>query len=406
MFLAFVHVACLQWHLEQDRRERTVGPIAQICRSTVWVFIFMCAGFAPNSSTQASEEETHVAALISYLEDGKDPLPEQTVIAQATADTVKAISRLLSRKPEEDVQQRCLETLAIVLRSHEADVALASRNLLLSRAEAGDRYAVRVVERLDRHAQPLLKKVNEFDIILDFGNEYASLKDLHSLRMLRDNDSLKALRDHARDEKRCFGPKVRILNVHSASFSDKDLWIVDRFDYLGSMELAESGVCGSGLRDGRWPHLKILHLDGCPVTDKTISLVHLPSLELVSLFETQIGKQGLRQLNLNQPGIKELWVSSPHLKGSDLSVLQEYRHLVHLRLRSSIIDSDAIDALSGCRELRLITVYVIGDVQTDLLASLKRSVGSTEVSIIKKKVGESPERPPSDAQQNGGQGGG
>lgn len=355
-----------------------MSPIAPLFRSLLPVWMAISAAFTVAASSAASNDKTFDAALIEYLEHASNVQPEQTVATQATTNTVKAIENVLSEESREAVRHRCLETLAIILQSHNADTALASRNTLLSRAEARENYAVQILARLDRDAQPLLKQVHKHGEI-DFGKTYPSPGNFHLLRMLR----IAPKKPSEIAPNRYFAPQIEMFMVHSAHFSDRDLWIVDRFNNICYMELSYSGVTGAAFRKGRWPHLEVLHLAGCPVTDNTVSLMKVPSLVVLDLLETQIGKAGLRQLNVNQGGIKELWVSSPHIKGRDLAVLQEYRNLQVVKVRAEIIDRAAIAALSECRQLEMICVT--GHVQAELLASLKRSVGSKRIIVVGKE---------------------
>jgi hypothetical protein len=150
------------------------------------------------------------------------------------------------------------------------------------------------------------------------------------------------------------GPQTLVFD--RTRLLDADLKYLAGLSNVVLLELNETKITGSGLRDLDMPNLRFVHLYGCPVGDNTVGQIDIPTLELLDLQFTDITDMGLGAI---RPGsISKLWIHGNKITAEGLSTLDRFQHLDSLSVDGKVLDETGLLHLKRCGKLR--TIHVQG----------------------------------------------
>jgi hypothetical protein len=147
--------------------------------------------------------------------------------------------------------------------------------------------------------------------------------------------------------------ETRVLNLQSASISDKAFTTIERFHRLEELWLGDTQVSDRGIRSlSKSPSLRVLDVRRTPITDEGLeAIAEMPNLCLLYLGCELFSANGLQSLN-RSPHLSSLWLEFQGPAKTDLKPILEIETLRDLTLEGSFVDDRLLESLEGNQHIQ------------------------------------------------------
>ena len=152
-------------------------------------------------------------------------------------------------------------------------------------------------------------------------------------------------------------PKLTAVSLQDSGAAAASIGQISASATLRDVDLSGAEGCTdevlAGLADQ--VHLRVLKLDGTPLTDASAEVLgSLSSLEELSLLDTGFTVAGIQQLAEALPELKSLSVRSADIDDSALAVIAGMKNLESLTLSGCPLNGSSLGELAALKSLRLL----------------------------------------------------